>query len=371
MPTFFYTSDMVGAPTNTDAAGSTLGILDACLVTGFNVRAVASASVAAGVMTLTYGASHGYTSRVLVRLDGAAGGSIVRSATVTSATQLTIPAPTFADGAVAGTLSTRVAPADWARPFSGTNIGVFRSKVIGPGSSRMFYRFQDTVLGGQIDLLRGYETMTDAETGTGPFPTFTQTPAAGGMRMQRPTTTTARAWFVVADERTVYLGLSDGGNINFVCIGDALPYNLADPFCAVAISGSDQVQQGRLSNGSLVALAFSPRAINGLGTAIQAAGIGVTGVASGAGGRGYPSPVDGGMVMIRPVPLCSGSSAPTDPIRGEMRGLLHCFANPLPISTFWQIFEPVTGVSGRVIVARDINVNTANCIALALDEVWP
>ncbi len=369
MPTFFYTSEMVGAPTNTNAAGSTLAIVEACLVTGFNLRVVASASVAAGVMTLTYGATHDYTNRVLIRLEGAAGGHIVRSATVISATQLTIPAPEFAAGPVAGTLSTRVAPADWERPFSASGIGVFRSKVVGPGRSRMFYRIRDTVQTDLPEILRGYEQMTAASTGTGLFPSTAQVTGTGGLRWQRAPSATPLRWVAVADERTAYLGLvSSDAAVEWACIGDAFPYNTTDPFCALAISSSSSHVGPRLSIGNSTLQSFSPRAINGLGGSIAAAGIDVAGQPSGTVGRLYPSPVDGGLVMLRPVPLCSGPAPTSDPIRGHLRGLLHCCAQPLGAAEDWRIFEPVTGVAGRVLVARD---GGGNCIGLAIDEVWP
>lgn len=113
MPTFFFHSGMTGAPTNTSAAGSTLGIIRACLVGGFNVLTPSSASVTSEVMTITYSSAHGYENLVWIRLDGAPGGSIVKRATVTSTTTLVIEATGFTNGAVSGTLSTRFAPADW------------------------------------------------------------------------------------------------------------------------------------------------------------------------------------------------------------------------------------------------------------------
>jgi len=368
MTTYFFHSEMVGAPTNTSGVSSTLDIIGACLVTGFNLRTVASASVAGGVMTIVYGAAHGYSDKVWIRLDGADGGPIVRRATLVSSTQISIPAAEFPAGAVSGSLSTRVAPADWERPFSGTNIGVFRSKVVGPGSSRMFYRFQDSVAGGNVNMLRGYETMSDASTGVGPFPTFAQISQEGGMFLQRSDSSTAHQWAVVADERTAYIGFSNtSGQRNWNCIGDAEPYNLADPFCAVAIASTPAMAQGRLSNGGSIGLSFSPRAVNGLGGAVQAASINVAGQISGGTQRAYPSPVDGGLAMIRPIPLLSGPTISQDALRGNMRGLLHCFANPMPPGEFWRIFEPVTGVAGRVLVVRE---SGSDCVAFAIDEDW-
>lgn len=54
MPTHFYHSGMAGAPTNTNAAGSTLAIIDAILVTGFNLQSVLSATVASDSAVIAF-----------------------------------------------------------------------------------------------------------------------------------------------------------------------------------------------------------------------------------------------------------------------------------------------------------------------------
>lgn len=368
MPTHFFHSGMAGAPTNTNAAGSTLAIIDAILVTGFNLQSVLSASVASEVMTVNYAVPHGYEDKVLIRLDGAAGGSIVRRATVTGAQVLTIPAPGFADGAVAGTLSTRVAPADWERVFSDAGKAVFRSKVEGPGSTRFYYRVADTVSGGNPSMLRGFESMTDVDTGVGAFPTTSQ--AAGNGVAVRRADSGVLPWAAVADGRTLYLSVGNavGGSGMYAYtqhMGDATAFSSSDMFCAYVGNGDNQCD--------LSGLFFSPRPASGAGSAVSAANYCLfasgSGLPAAFGGRSYPSIIDGGMLFLRGVPINnSGSQSSSDVLRGALRGLLHCSANPIASNSVYRVFSSVSGVSGRVVVIR--TRGNGGCVALPIDEDW-
>jgi hypothetical protein len=361
MATFFFHSGMTGAPTNTNAAGSTLGIIRACLVEGFNILTPLSASVSGGVMTINYAAPHGYEDRVWLRLDGAAGGSIVQRVTTSAgASSLTIPAPGFADGAVAGTLSTRVAPADWEEAFTGTNIGVFRSKVIGPGSTRFFYRVADTVSGSTLRILRGFESMTDVNTGIGPFPTVAQE-SGDGFSVARSDSSASRPWVAVVDGRSVCLVLQRTGIATTpqgVRFGDFLPYSSADLFAG--------------SVGSPVTLSvagfgfYVPRQASGAGGSPAASTndiIAPLGVRSGTY-QTDPSSIDGGRVFIRPV-LVTQSSV----IRGENRGVMHCSSNPIATDQLFRVLDGVTGIDGRVLVVR-AHEGFNSCVAFPLDEDW-
>lgn len=354
MPTHFFHSGMTGALTNTNAAGSTLEIIRSCLATGFNVNPVLSAAVASGVMTLSYSTPHGYEDKVWLRLDGAAGGSIVRRATVTGASALTITAPGFADGAVSGSLSTRVAPADWDEVFTDVGVGVFRSKVAGPGSTQFFYRFADAVSGSSQRMIRGFESMSDVNTGIGPFPTLAlQT--GNGFTVQRSNSLTARSWTIVADQRTVYISLCGASSTDAqsMFFGDESPFSSSDLFLG-SVSG-----MSALADASSYTRARIFEGTGGATTGIQRSLFGGQVLT-------YPSPVDGGMLFIRPVLTYNTTNA--SPLRGTMRGLMHCSANPVQSGSHWRIFESVTGVSGRVLCHRD---NLGNlCVAFPIDEDW-
>lgn len=373
MATHFFHSKMVGSPTNTNAAGSTLAIIRAVLSTGFNLLTPQTATVAGGVMTLTYSAPHGYEDKVLLRLDGAPGGSLVRRVTASAgSSSLTIPATGFADGAVSGSLSTRVAPAGWEEVFSDTGKAVFRSKVEGPGSTRFYYRVSDAVSGSGVRILRGFESMTNVDTGTGPFPTMAQE-GGDGVFTYRNDNAKPMDWVAVVDAKTCYvgMGISIANAMIAFCFGDFAPFGNTDSFAAMVAGGtSDWTSSSPLSfHGSAW---YSPR--NAAGSSpplsfVRLTPFGLTGSNSPGSGtmQTYPSPIDGGMVFVKSILAHEGLNS--SPLRGVVRGLMFCSANPLS-SSRWMIINSVSGINGRVVVFRD-GGNNPGCVAFPIDEDWP
>lgn len=85
--------------------------------------------------------------------------------------------------------------AGWSEVFSGTNVSVLR-----PGlGNRHYFRVEDTF--GDAIALKGYHTMTDANTGSNPFPSGT---SVYYTKKSITADATAREWIVVADEKTVW-----------------------------------------------------------------------------------------------------------------------------------------------------------------------
>lgn len=85
--------------------------------------------------------------------------------------------------------------AGWSEAFSGTNISVLR-----PGlGNRHYFQIEDTF--GDAISLKGYLTMSDANTGTGPFPSST---TVYYTKKSSAADATPREWIVVADEKTVW-----------------------------------------------------------------------------------------------------------------------------------------------------------------------
>jgi len=91
------------------------------------------------------------------------------------------------------------ASAGWAKPFTGTNLAVYRA----PQGNRFYLRLDDT--DAQYPVLRGYRAMTAVSTGTGLFPTTVQ--LSGGIRSVKSYTasSTVRPWIVIASPRAFYL----------------------------------------------------------------------------------------------------------------------------------------------------------------------
>lgn len=100
--------------------------------------------------------------------------------------------------------------AGWTKAFTGTNKRVYRA----PSGSRLYFRVDDTGAvgagGAQEGLIVGYESMSDVDTGTGPFPTAAQMTNGAAIRKSSTANATTHAWIAFADARTIYLFVQTG-----------------------------------------------------------------------------------------------------------------------------------------------------------------
>lgn len=113
--------------------------------------------------------------------------------------------------------------AGWTRPYNDTNVAVFKQGGTSPKHSH-YLRVED--VGGTSARVVGYETMSDANTGTNPFPDNLQ--LSGGLYWYKPISATTRPWMVFATERTFYIWwVTDGGtsitgpNYNFPTLNNS------------------------------------------------------------------------------------------------------------------------------------------------------
>ena len=91
--------------------------------------------------------------------------------------------------------------AGWTKDFSGTNLAAYRMGT-GGTARRMYLRVDDT--NATLARLRGFDSMTDVNTGTEPFPTVAQ--SANGHTIYKSNTAAAtRAWVIVATPTCFYL----------------------------------------------------------------------------------------------------------------------------------------------------------------------
>lgn len=116
------------------------------------------------------------------------------------------------------------AAAGWAKSFAGSSKAAYRA----PTGNRHYLRVDDAGPGGgtfKEARMTGYLTMSDVDTGTGPFPTAAQ--GVGGVAMvvcrkSISADATARTWICLADARTFYLFIvSEGAAVyNSFCFGE-------------------------------------------------------------------------------------------------------------------------------------------------------
>lgn len=333
----YFHSAMAGAPVLSGTAGALIAVLDACLVNGFNVKAVDTLTVASGVATATIGLGIGaFEADTVALVSGATPSGLngqKRILTVDTVTNtVTFDATGISDQTATGTISIKMAPAGWEKQFTGTNLAAYRSAD--PASTQAALRVDDTAE--QNARVVGYESMSDVNTGTRPFPTSAQ--ASGGLWWPKASAATAtpRAWTVIADSKTIYLHMHTATtNLGvagvLVAFGDFDSQMLLDPMpCLITgmssdIAASVAAAPEDLSNATstLIYLGASHDGVtNSVAATTQpesywnGAGNLWSGYQSVPALPTFPNTTDNGIVLTRKLLTVAGVG-----LRGAMRGL--------------------------------------------------
>ena len=230
-----FSSDMTGAAVLSGTAGALIAVLDSVLVNGFGSVSVTGLAVASSVATATVAAGHSFKVGSVALVAGATPSGLngeKRVLTVASNT-FTFDATGVSDGSATGTITAKVAAAGWTKQYTGTNIAVY--KMGGVEGTGFVLRVDDT--GTTVARVRGYEVMSDANTGTGPFPTTAQWADSGlWWSKSNAASAAARPWRIVADDRGFFYfckqadtGAEHQGNY----FGDILSLKSNDPYACV------------------------------------------------------------------------------------------------------------------------------------------
>jgi len=334
LPVKHFRHTMGGAPTLNGLAGAMIALLDACLVTGFGLKALDSLVVTDGIATASVSSSHGFTPDAVLRLviadlPALSGEHRVLTRTLTT---FTFAAPGIANGVIGGSMEARLAPAGWDKVFStGTSFAAYRSPNI--EGARMFLFVDDA--GTTTCRVVGYESMSDIDTGNNPFPTPAQ--MAGGLYWHKASAAdaTARGWTLFADDRRFYFSASAHASANLEGgllhgFGDFASLKAGDAW-ACFISGhtasaptgtaalTSSLHYVRNSDNTAAGL-FVPRAFTGVASP-QPMSLGGLGFPapdgySGAHGTVYPNGPNNGLLVNRRV-----LTETSDNVRGILPGL--------------------------------------------------
>ena len=321
---------MAAAPVLSGTAGAMIAVLDACLVNGFDIKVATSLVVASGVATLSFAGSHSATVDSVVLVEGvtgpltalngeqkvtAIGAGVVKFATAA------------ADGTAAGTISFKMAPAGWAKVFSGTNLAVYQS--LDPISTKMFLRVDDT--GTTSCRVRGYETMTDVSTGAGPFPTDAQISGGGWLVKSSAAGAAVVKYALIADARSVLLNYVPyngsyptsvaGGTVFFGDIiahkpsGDKYAFTLGTATSAGAGNALGTCDQGQQAS------QYYPRSHLATGSSVVETVRALSGGQSISGmdatNGAFPGAIDGSLSLA----AIGTSSTLNAPLRGKLPGI--------------------------------------------------
>lgn len=311
IPVKWANSGMRGAPVINGVAGALISALRAFLITGFAPTAAVSATVLDGVATIMLPSGQSFEEHAVVLIAGATPAEFNGEARVLSTASDRITVATgAANGAVAGSITVRYAPVGgWEEVFSKTNVSVFRSTD--PTGARFYLRVDDTAP--TFARVRGYETMSDVDTGTGPFPTESQISGGGCWWKATNVTTVANRWKMFGDGRKFYLAVAAGffNSSGYVSaplrgFGDPIAISQAgDPFAATlscATTSTAFANYGAfdfpISSNTSYGSVFSPRRHTGLGASVMNDVRAFTQASSATSGRdsflgAFPNAIDG------------------------------------------------------------------------------
>lgn len=369
-----------GAPVLSGTAGALFAVLDACLVTGFDLKTLTALTVSGGVATATYSGAHSATSESVVLIAGVTGALSALNGEQKIIAKPSAGSVQFAtaasDGAASGTIMMKIAPLGWLRPFSGPSLGVYKSAD--PASFGMSLRIDDT--GTTMARVVGYESMTDVSTGVGAFPRGDLIPNGGAWGKSGAANTNPVAWTLVGDGRTFYLhvaaymGNAIGTYDRFTVgalrgFGDMIALRPSgDPYACALSAYFDATtpgnwysypQYGTFDNASLQL--YTPRNFAGLGSAYGMASYCYTGQPSAVSGidatlGAFPSRIDGKLRLSRRYLRAVDASQPEP--RCEVPGILTLPQNFVAGQINHRDIVPATGeLAGKKLMA--LNVGTS------------
>ncbi|MDT3669011.1 MAG: hypothetical protein ROZ37_01610 [Aromatoleum sp.] len=371
----WFHSNMPGAPVLNASAGSLVGVLDACLINGWGLVSASSLVVADGVATMTFATGHSFTAHTVALVDGATPAELNGEKRVLSITAnaITFEAPGVLNGAATGAITAKLAPAGWGIAFQDTNRRAYRAAL----GNRHYLQVDDTntVTGwntgsnAAATKIRACEGMTGIATVENVFLD------SWWLKYDSTAGTAARPWFIVADDRLVYVITSpigsDPSRGSAGCFGETVTFKPGDAYHTIAVGGD--FSGSTSSPSTATQLSFMRYALLG---ALWSSGhkalarpyhqilsqAPVTMFGSGLsdrlgfGGAAYPNAADNALVVSDVWLLESGS------IRGLMPGLLQLL-HTRPISDF-QLIDAGAVRPGRRLVGMSALTYTSGANTL-------
>lgn len=320
-----------GAPTLTGAPGSIAALLYACLVTGYNASAVDSITRSRTTVTVTVSAGHGLKAGSVVKIANADQAEYNGCHRITTATANTLEFELEAGvepvTPATGTIDCCQAPAGWERPSVSGDAQrmAFKSAAV-DATGMTIYIDDSNNQGTRRTGVKGYESMTDIDTGVNPFP-YSAADDQWLWWYKSADETTPLRWAVVADDKLVYIwwNRDSGASEDFSrlnAFGDIISQVPADAWhCLVTgeWSATDEtylpvlasvpyhqtgISIGMQGSGVYLARDYLGTACAGVSGAVAPVAVEnnsnfllATPIPLGSGGVDFPSPATGGAVL--------------------------------------------------------------------------
>lgn len=360
-----FSSAMAGAPTLPLTAGAILGVLKACLVTGFGAVTLSSLTVTAGVATATVSAGHGFTMTgavgPVISIEGAAVEALngeFRISEVVSATAFRFAVEGVANQSVAGTITAKRAPAGWNLLYEGENKAVFSRPALG-ATAELFRVANPNATSATVS---GYEAMADIDTGTA------QLTAGSGAWYAVDQGSLVSSWAVIADHRAVYFLSKDNvANVSSGFFGDPVSFLESDPYGCMIVCTDEYSEKFRLLSVSQYGKAIA-RPYSSSGTKVPvsfATGpfVDVGTFGGSASGLAYPAPGIGGLVCWDVYVYEAGA------LRGKMPGML-APAHMLTVLPQWSTIDAVIDGTVRTLAVLYGRNSGGGAVVFDLTGPW-
>lgn len=354
LPVKYFRSAQSGAPVLSGTKGTMISVLDACLISGFNLKPITNLTWAEGVAKVTIDGGHGYLEDDIVLVEGAEqpGYNGEHRIRVLSPTQFTwlLPDDPLASPAT-GSLTVKIAPIGWDKVFAATNKAVYRSRrPEGTGYLLRVNHDSDT----RYARVRGFLSMTDVDTGLEPFPTTGVNEGGLHWAASGYANTSAREWSLIGDAGMFFLLVRshDSYGIAFYGFGDISTYKPGDAHHCILMgqeANDPYYAYAGFANGNMRAdtgryIAKRYFQVGGTRSFIMSGS-----AMSGSFGRGlpFPSPIDNAVHFYR-------VQVQDDSVRGDMPGVIQCIEEYPFSHRFVLKGVPGLGDSLRDILFHDV-----------------
>lgn len=275
--------------------------------------------------------------------------------------------------------------AGWTKPYTGTNLAVYRMAATTAPATGMYLRVDDTAA--QVARIRGFQTMSDVNTGSNPFPTDAQ--VNGGLAIRKSVTAaaTARPWVLVSDDRGFYLwvfgnqtvyGVTDSSD-TVMFFGDIITNESTDGGECVLIGSTSAATSGNVQTFGTIATTYNAavghfiaKPFTGLGGSWPVSKIkrapsatATSTVIGPAVSGAYPDPVTGGVNLFA-IEIIESNIV--------FRGLMPGFWEPYGgtnVGTIGDTFNGAGSLAGQTFILLPVyDSATAGRIALRINGTW-
>ena len=384
----WFNSSETGAPVLNNAMGSLIGMLDACLVTGFNNKSVASITVAGGVATAVCN-GHGFSGihGQDVRIAGATPAVLNGRKALTFVNTNTFKfATTAADGVATGTITVKRDSLGWVKAFTGEGKAVYKRSDV--TATSMMLRVDDTNTGVAVPTgarVLMVESATSVDEFSGAAPPDARVPG-GYCWSKGQNNSSAKQWTLIGDSKSFYFVTQSGGYLlpsptdayasMIFAFGDFPSYKPGDAYNTLISgemntgSGGGGISHGPQPIGHPPASTFygeaifAARAFSQLG---GAAAIGFRGLSRSHQKFVFPSPIDSGFAL-NPECLLIEAVPGGEAIRGTLPGFIEVLG--FNAIDHLSIIEGVVDLPGRRVLGLQIYASGQTRVAFDITGPW-